>query len=209
MSLAISLKALGDIRTHLEEELSDDYIIRELRNGVIDEFDLDNESFIKKVSDNMPINSFVSNFSRVSYHSNESNFVVGRIDFDNSLLAGSLYTVFLSKGGILEDHYVGVYKDERMMTIAEYSQGGLMSSPGGGARFLYFSIPMENFNYSLDNAGIRSYVLDNDMRITYQLSEEISIPLPPKITANTREIIRMSEKVADLENAIIALGGNI
>ena len=180
---------LNDYASYLESELGEEHIIRELPNGVKDEFS--NGKFIKRVSD-----VFTLQAEHIEQQLRGTNVDRYRIHL-------SLFPDLIPQTTALSGSFsIDGFSPEVVVGDWDYPSSAYKYGSNESRLFLY--VPSNTY---ADLAAAKTALAGT--KLTYQLAEPIEIPLPCPMTPNTKELIRLSEQVDKLTAAIIAMGGTI
>lgn len=178
-----------------KSELGEEHIIRELPNGVKDEFNEGN--FINRTS---------------------KTLLDGDLSWDQVLDATGTYRGRVSKWAMennaalqVEDSGIG-QSDDGNYIITSTAPGSGVSNKRIGFVLDHVYVYVEKTKVDLQLGStliekFKNYLYLYPIRLTYQLATLIEIPLPEPMTPNTREIVRLSEQVDKLTSVINTLIG--
>ena len=190
------LSHLNNYATYLESELGQEHIIRSLPNGVKDE--IVSGQFTNRVSGEIILSDVTPIWDDV-------------ITYDNYYLTYSdKWTT--GKNAVLLQANSGIGRstdgDYPVLNNIGQTQKGITLHKN---TLLYLSVEKAKIDTQtgatlLGKIKSLSKTISNYTNLT-NLATPVEIPLPEPMSPNTREIVRLTEQVDKLTNAIIALGG--
>ena len=191
------LSHLNNYATYLESELGQEHIIRSLPNGVKDE--IVSGQFTNRVSGEIILSDVTPIWDDV-------------ITYDNYYLTYSdKWTT--GKNAVLLQANSGIGRstdgDYPVLNNIGQTQKGITLHKN---TLLYLSVEKAKIDTQTGATllgKLKAYLKQFPITLTYQLATPVEIPLPEPMSPNTREIVRLTEQVDKLTNAIIALGGTI
>lgn len=204
-SMAPSQKEFDDLANqvaldkldYVEQNLSEKMVIRELPDGVVNSFDYKNQKFIQRISDKISVDGgFGTSWSSTMIDLGDVYRFRTVVDLPNFKSQSELLIMHDGRQfthGAYSGNYEHIYYDKSYAAFYLFLDKGAIDSQAGD---------------TLHNK-IRSYLNTYPAVLLYQLDVSEIIQLPVVMTANTKEIVRLSAEVDKLTNAIIQLGGTI
>ena len=194
-------------------ELQEKHLIRCLPNGVKDEIrvnDKGNYEIIKRVSKEYTVETFLQSKLGVRFIRTipEQELIILGIDM-NYAIPFSDARDFVNPGGMIKDDIVGVYENLGNLPERAFNRAGVFSTDGGGIRWIRVAVPYDYYvnNYSQDDEGARNYCVDNSLTFLYPLPEIELVQYPPKMSANTKELVRNNYLLQSLINGLLVEEG--